>query len=184
MCPIRLLLILALRTGQTVAASIDEVLITAASRRDRTIHWRNGKGPVLGCLRQEARIHHERPGLVNQVNKTLLIAGRLVGISARLRPHDLLRGATRDLMKVQDRLKGGPNEAAAARIGHSRKDLFRGKTDKLAGGLCEQENWCMRAKENFLDEFCPLFAGLQPSNGNLSRAEPKTRDGRDLGKFG
>ncbi|KAK9361349.1 hypothetical protein V1504DRAFT_475196 [Lipomyces starkeyi] len=149
-CPIKLLLILALRLGNVHARTIDEVLHLAAERSDKTIHWVYPQRPVLCSFRGPgAFIQPDKPAGSKQLTQTMAEAGPKGGFLARIRPHDLRRGAARDAANLSHSIKGYATPAVAAVIGHSEQSHMRGSTAKYVGFV--EETWSKRVEENFDD---------------------------------
>jgi len=82
MDPVQLALIMALRTGATVATTIDELMEQTLARSDRTVQWAHPDGPVLCEFAndQGRGLIVERPAFVTQLNNTLKAAARAIGV--------------------------------------------------------------------------------------------------------
>jgi hypothetical protein len=151
-CPIKLLLILALRLGNVHARTIDEVLHLAAQRRDKTIHWVYPERPVLCAFGKiGASIQPDKPAGNHQLTHTMSEAGPKAGFLARIRGHDLRRGAARDTANLSHSIKGYATPAVAAVIGHSEQSHMRGTTAAYVGSVVE-DVWSRRVEENFDDD--------------------------------
>ncbi|KAK9234527.1 hypothetical protein V1525DRAFT_412862 [Lipomyces kononenkoae] len=148
-CPIKLLLTLALRLGNVHARTIDEVLHLAAQRSDKSIDWAYPQRPVL-CAFGKGYIQPDKPAGSNQLTGTMAEAGPKGGFLARIRSHDLRRGAARDVANLSNPIKGYATPAVAAVIGHSNQSHMRGATALYVGSVVE-ETWSKRVEENFDD---------------------------------
>jgi hypothetical protein len=153
-CPIKLLLIVALRLGNVRGKTIDEALCSAAERRDKTIQWLHTDRPVLCAFGNVgSSVQSDKPAGNHQLTQTCAQAAPLAGFLEKIRAHDLLRGAARDAANIIRSVKGHATPAVAVLIGHSEKSHLQGVTASYVGGLAE-DVWTKRVEENFEDMFC------------------------------
>ncbi|MCJ1435728.1 hypothetical protein MMC27_005103 [Xylographa pallens] len=157
-CPIKLLLVQALRSGNIV--SLDDALTQASLRRDRTIEWLYPQRPVIPQLvRDTAFIAWDRPAGTNQVNKSTKELGLAAGILASIVSHDLRRGGFRDLANVKrsaDSVAGVATREVAKVGGHSAHSYSGGVTDKYVGEV-ENDAYTPRAEQMFVSRKTPLI---------------------------
>ncbi|KFY24325.1 hypothetical protein V493_05304 [Pseudogymnoascus sp. VKM F-4281 (FW-2241)] len=154
MCPIKLLLILALRSGNIDAAvSIEQVIAKAQSRRDRKVIWKNPLQPVVCAITpQGAALQLNKPAHRTQISRNIADGGLLAGVLAPLTSHDLRRGAARDIANMKHSFKGLATEAIATVLGHSKKAYDRGTTARYVGPA-SAELWQPRVQESFDDPY-------------------------------
>src|ERR1700712_4513647 len=97
-CPIKMLLISAMRLG-AVQDTIEDILAKTAARRDKTVQWADGKGgnPVLCGFETAAQlVIVDKPAMVDQLRDTVHHASLQAGILKPIIPHDMRRGSARD----------------------------------------------------------------------------------------
>lgn len=133
MCPIKLLLIMAMRTGQTYGTTIEDVL-DHTRRTDGRVHWRSPERPVI-CAQNPSRLTEvNRPVDPNQLNALLKKMADGTGISDRVTTHAIRRGAIRDVGHLpQSTVNLTDSAIAAAVAGHSWRSLQSGVTDDYIG---------------------------------------------------
>lgn len=152
-CPIKLLLILALRLGNVNARTVDEVLQLAGQRRDRAVIWAHPRRPVLCAFSKgNGSIKSDTPAGNHQLSHTMNEAGLKAGFLARVLAHDLRAGTARDAANLRASIKGYDTQVAAAVIGHSEKARATGVTSKYVGSISE-DVWTKRVEESFEDPF-------------------------------
>ncbi|KAK4996978.1 hypothetical protein LTR66_003524 [Elasticomyces elasticus] len=170
LCPIKSILIQALRTGHVAETSIDAVLLAALSRPSRTVKWVKGSDPVVPSIKRPF-LDFSTPAATQQVVDTIKAAGLLAGILEPLVSHDIRAGAARDVSKLASGLiKGSANEDVAKAMGHHRSSLFRGTTDDYVGGIESAVNTLI-ATDAKIDRFAPAIAPEGYLDRSLSTAE-------------
>ena len=107
-CPIKLLLIVALRLGNVQAVTVDEVLRNAAARNDKTIQWVHPKRPVLCAFGPGiSRVLADKPANSHQLSHTMAHAAPIAGfLTTTIRSHDLRRGTAQDAANLVTKIKG------------------------------------------------------------------------------
>lgn len=111
-CPIKLLLILALRLGNVYARTIDEVLQQAAQRRDKAIIWAHPKRPVLCAFDMANRsVKPDTPAATHQLSHTMAEAGLKASFLTRVLAHDMRMGAARDVVNLKSPINGYEDRA-------------------------------------------------------------------------
>lgn len=150
-CPIKLLLILALRLGQVSGTAIDEVLNKAQSRRDKTVVWTEPERPVFCAYEsQGTALRQEKPAGNHQLTQTLALAGPLAGFLTPIRSHDLRRGSARDLANLDTEIKGVATPTVAAAMGHSNAAHAKGVTARYVGPVTDS-TWSTRLEKGYQD---------------------------------
>jgi len=149
-CPLKLLLIVALRLGNVQAVTVDEVLRTAAARNDKTIQWVHPRRPVLCAFGPGiSRVLADKPANSHQLSHTMAHAAPIAGfLAASIRSHDLRRGAAQDAANLKTKIKGHATDAVAESLGHNDT-----KTTKRYIGGIRDSIYTMRVEENFQDPF-------------------------------
>ncbi|THW79108.1 hypothetical protein D6D19_01463 [Aureobasidium pullulans] len=150
MDPVKLALITALRTGATVATTIDELMEQTLARSDRTVQWARPERPVLW-----RGLVVERPALVTQLNNTLKAAARAIGVTVKVTAHDLRRGAAQDTARLAT-----PTgiESAAAVLYHKPGSIASGVTQRYVGTI-GPTNWEKRTELEDDQDFSLLTNG-------------------------
>jgi hypothetical protein len=152
-CPIKLLLILALRLGNVAAKTIGDVLVHAQSRRDKTVVWKHAERPVFCVLAGSgAALDLDKPAGNHQLTQTLATVGPIAGFLTPVRSHDLRRGSGRDIANLKEGVKGIATPAVAAALGHTNASHLRGVTSEYVGAISES-TWSKRLRENYRDEY-------------------------------
>ena len=153
LCPIKLILILALRLGNVEGKTIDELLVKTQGRRNKTIKWTNEERPLCCAFwSRGSALHPDKPAGNHQLTHTLSTAGLQAGILAKLHAHDLRRGSARDTVNLKAKVRGVATETVAATIGQSKKSHARGVTDKYVGSF-RDDVWTKRVHEDFEEPF-------------------------------
>ncbi|KAH6539690.1 hypothetical protein HBI07_114560 [Parastagonospora nodorum] len=151
-CPIKLLVTLALRLGNVEERSIDELIDHTRRRGTRTVIWKHPRRPVIPKLSKRGRcVLPDDPADVNQATKAVLpLACRVSGFFERLRSHDLRRGAARDAANISAKVHGISGSLAGAVLGHSKKG--KQMTAHYVGNMAV-DIWSLRTDENWVDPF-------------------------------
>lgn len=165
-CPIRFLLILALRLGNVFGSTIAEVLSTTYRRTDKTVKWTHGKRPVMvaqkppsagGALRM---LRPEKPISQPSLWVYLQKIGNLAGLLARIVPHDLRRGSGQDIGNLQNSALPLSNTDVvnASALGHSYSSMFQGVTASYKGAT-KVDYWTKRVEIAITDPLDLQTAG-------------------------
>lgn len=142
MCPIKLLLIMAMRTGQTHGSTIKDIL-EHTRRTNNRVHWRFPERPVI-CAQNPSRLTEvNRPVKPDRLNALLKKMAERTGISDRVTTHAIRRGAIRDVVHLPPSTLNLTDRAVGAAVAdHSRRALQSGVTDDYVGslqvGFCRQ----------------------------------------------
>jgi hypothetical protein len=152
-----MLLISAMRIGALIG-TIEEILAGIASRGDKTLQWAEGRGssPVL-CSFETAAQHViiTKPAMTDQLRQTTLHASLKAGFLVRPIPHDIRRGAAKDvahLPLVPTAATGLANSSVAAELGQSARSLELGITAAYVGNR-NDDSWKKRVDASFQDPF-------------------------------
>jgi len=168
-CPVKLLLILGLRSG-----NIPPDFLTQTSRRfDREVQFTHPQRPVVPGRLLKAFVDWDRPSNTKQATIAVRDMGLVCGVLVPLTSHDLRRGGIADLTN----LAGGKNnlkrafadEDVAKHAGHSRASHFQGVTDKYAGPT-EVDAYSLRAEEKPASRKEPLIGTPMP-RGSATKQE-------------
>lgn len=130
-CPIKLILIHALRHGYVHGTTIQQVLDHAAARSDRIIQWTKPDNPVLcQMVRTGAFLNLEQPANIKLINVSVKIMGLLAGVIGRITARSIRNGAARDNAHLK-KIPGTDHRAAALLMGHKEKSVVSGTTAKM-----------------------------------------------------
>ncbi|KAK6002407.1 hypothetical protein QM012_002045 [Aureobasidium pullulans] len=128
--PIKLVLLLGLRTGALQARSIQEVINTALTKQDGLVQWAQPEWPLHPAFESNASaVISSSPTTGSQLGHTLNEAAKLTGINEPLIPHDIRRGAARDMYRLPSLSIAG-SSAAQTLLDHSESSLRSGVTDE------------------------------------------------------
>jgi hypothetical protein len=170
-CPIKLLLILALRLGNVHAKTIDEVLWLTAQRRDKTVIWAHLTRPILCAFDHSGRsLKPDKPAGNHQLTHIMSEASQKAGFLARVVAHDLRVGAARDSANLNNPIKGHATLGVATAIGHSETFHAKGTTSRYTGSIAE-DVWTKRVEENFEDPFGVEITGQSFKRRRLNPSE-------------
>jgi hypothetical protein len=150
-CPIKLLLIQALRAGNIKDAStVGEALVNASQRSDKAIQWLFPARPVIPAISRPnyAFLEMEKPAPRMQLYNSIIELGLIAGVLARLSPHQLRKGAARDLSHLKKSISGVADEKIARGLGQSRRSLGQGITDDYVGDI-DDDLYTMRVEDGY-----------------------------------
>lgn len=151
MCPVKLIIIIAMRIGAVPATTIDNVISQARARRDKTIVWSKSalEWPLQPSFtRIGLAIVPDNAAATAQLTKTLSQASDLAGLLKRPKPHDLRRGAVRDVVYTQG-VQAINEDLAAQVLNHTSKSKQNGLSMKYVGHA-KEPNYTKRV-EQFAD---------------------------------
>ncbi|RTE70581.1 hypothetical protein BHE90_015012 [Fusarium euwallaceae] len=147
LCPIKLLLCHALRTGAVYETSWAELRQAARERPSKGIIWAYPERPVICAIAGNSdKLVLDRPSPVASAQATLTQAAQLIGIVAKVKTHDIRRGAARQSAHLEHSIAGSAIEQARIAIGHSHSSRDNGETEDYVGDL-DDHNWTNRAKQ-------------------------------------
>ena len=154
-CPIKWLIILALRTGAVAQHSIEELERAAETK---PVTWSAPGRPVLCAFKQQgSMLIMEQPATNAQLLKTLRSACDLAGMLQVPVTHDVRRGAAADVAHLPSSLRGASTTDSARVLGHQSSSRESGLTARYIGGIRE-DTWKKRLASDFEDDFGPTFA--------------------------
>ena len=146
-CPIKLILALSLRLGNVNGTSIEDILIKANQRQDKTIVWSRPDQPLLVCLNAQGTHLLDKPAPKKAISTTVTKAGQLAGILGHLQSQHLRFGAAYDIANLKEEPTGFATIAVARSLGHSTKAFEKGVTDEYVGSTYH-DHWSSRVKES------------------------------------
>lgn len=158
MCPVKLLVIFALRTGQSYGTTVAELLDHTAQRVDRTVQWKNPKAPVLCRMKcNSALLVLDHPAPQRQITRTIKEMALIAGLLAPVTAMSVRRGSARDNAYLKKRLVGVADSSTALTLGHKPSSLASGLTARYVGPLQEAQ-YNFRAEAGFVDRLAPAVA--------------------------
>lgn len=156
--PIAVLMIHALRHGQTHATTILGVLSDIAAHPSKTLHWRHPDWPVTPKIAQnQIALDFTIPASTHQILASAKAAGRAGGLIRDMVSHDLRKGCAKDAKSVGKHIQAGPGPEVAQVLGHSMSAYHNGTTAVYA----ERETmFLLNQREQVLQEdpFGPRLA--------------------------
>lgn len=156
-CPVKMLLVSAMRLG-AVKGTTEQILAGVASRRDKTLQWVKGRGssPVLCAFETAAQhVNIDKAAMTDQLRFTMYKASLNAGFLKQTIPHDLRRGAAKDVAHLRQDPTAGTSLATAstaAELGQSARSLEPGITAAYVGSR-NNDTWARRVEADFLDPF-------------------------------
>lgn len=144
-CPIKLLLIWALRVGAVPQTSWDELLANLRATKSHSVCWTRPDYPVFCAMHRGKgyKFRYDAPAGIAVGTRALARGAALIGLSGRVTSHDIRRGAARELAGLDTAATGTNVEAARVGLGHSRKTMVEGVTDEYIGGA-RVDTWGLR----------------------------------------
>ncbi|KAJ9649659.1 hypothetical protein H2199_000437 [Coniosporium tulheliwenetii] len=159
---IKLIIVMALRTGAVAETSWDALYTAMRGRSPKAIEWAHPERPLFNAyLSGGVGIDFSRPALAKQQTATLQLAGELTGLLSTPWTHDLRRGAAADIAHLpQPLLFGTSTPAVASALGHRPNTVGKALTDEYIG-RSREDNWLLRLnaaeKDTAPDNFGPTF---------------------------
>ncbi|KAL6413398.1 hypothetical protein AUP68_02907 [Ilyonectria robusta] len=133
-CPIKLLLVWALRVGAVRQSNWEDLLAGLRGSASHSIVWTRPDFPVF-CgkyIGKGKQFRYDLPVGTQNATKAVARGGQLLGLLARPIPHDIRRGAAREFAHLND-IPGSNLEATRIALGHSRKTAAMGVTERYVG---------------------------------------------------
>ncbi|KAJ5602693.1 hypothetical protein N7537_005649 [Penicillium hordei] len=132
LCVVKLIIIVAFRTGQ-LDTTLEGLLGAMKRRPDKWVVFRYPQWPLV-CSVDHYRPDFDQVAKPQMINHFLKAMGNAAGVTESLTYHDLRRGAARDIAHLpMDRLVVTSENVVAGAIGHSRRAMEQGVTQKHAG---------------------------------------------------
>ncbi|CAN9090859.1 unnamed protein product [Alternaria alternata] len=131
---IKLLIVMALRTGNVDETSIEALLNSTRQRRNKTIMWKDGSLPVLKAADPGHALKLDVAAPESQLRRVLQQAAALVGVLAVPGTHDMRRGTAFEMHNLPSTEDTGSEERARNIMGHTHKAAFKGITSNYIGG--------------------------------------------------
>jgi hypothetical protein len=144
LCPVKLLLVLALRLGNVVETTIEGLIQHTAGQDSRIVVWTFPDRPVLCAFSSSgATIMPDRPAGTHQLSQIMAQAALAAGFTEQLCPHDLRRGAARDTAHTYGRAEEMASSAATTLLGYSLTPANRKLTTHYVG-VSDTDGWTER----------------------------------------
>jgi integrase len=161
-CPIKLLLIHALRLGRVQGKSIDEVLSKARIRPNKQIVWTDDQAPIFYAITSSgAGLLVDKPASNQQAKHFVAQAGQLCGVLGSIITHDIRRGSARDTAQIKSGINGLATSAVAATLGHTHQSHQRAVTAAYVGAI-DDDVWAKRVNLKYEDPFGLRVAAQPP----------------------
>jgi hypothetical protein len=169
MCPIKLLLTLALRLGNVAETCIEDLVHNTAQRKNRTVLWTFPERPVLCAFSSNgSTISLDKPAGNHQLGQTMAQASLAAGLFGRLHSHDLRRGAARDSANLKGKSKGIANKVATTVLGHNSSSINRPLTSHYVGAH-DDDIWTKRIDENYADSIYKMPEAQSSYQGKFQK---------------
>ena len=158
-CPIKWILVNALRTDNVEATSITELLASAKAHNKTTIRWKQGNLPLLYCRdglskASQRATPYEDGALISVLRNVLDKASGLAGITKKLTTQALRRGGAQDVYMLKDKVQVSNLEVVGASLGHTPASTVAGVTNKYINNP-GVDFWSARVKNQYDDPFGP-----------------------------
>lgn len=144
-CPIKLLLIWALRVGAVPQTNWDDLLTNLRATKSHSVCWTRPDYPVFCAMHHGKgfKFRYDAPAGVAVGTRALARGAALIGLIGRVTSHDIRRGAARELAGLDTAVTGTNVEAARVGLGHSRKSMNEGIADEYVGSA-GVDTWGLR----------------------------------------
>jgi hypothetical protein len=160
-CPVKWLLILALRTSAVAHTNIENLQAATDMTVNKSLVWQTPDRPVLSAFKQQGcMLDLRKPAREVQLLKTLKQGCDLIGLLSSPVTHDVRRGAAAEIAHLPKHVKGGSTADAARTLNHQGSVRERGLTASYVGYL-RDDTWKRRLEAPLEDVFTPDVA-LQP----------------------
>lgn len=135
LCPLRLLVSLAIRTRQVVPTTAADLFQQLRTSRSGRVVWSNPEAPVFVQIgRRSASLVPDTTAPAAQVLDTLRKAADIAGFTCLPVTHDIRRGSAKEISKLKD--AEVPNlQLAGQAIFHKARSTNLGTTKEYTGGL-------------------------------------------------
>lgn len=135
LCPLRLLVSLAIRTRQVVPTTASDLFQQLRSSQSGRVVWSNPEAPVFVQIgRRSASLVPETTAPAAQILDTLRKAADIAGFTCSPVTHDIRRGSAKEISKLTD--AEVPNlQLAGQAIFHKTRSTNLGTTKEYTGGL-------------------------------------------------
>lgn len=130
-CPVKLLIIHALRIGAVDSTTFHELRTKAIARADKTVQWVTPDNPVIPAITaSRICLDLKKPAGVQQTIRTISAMSIKAKCTVQLRTHDLRHGTARDLAHLdQSKIRGHASMTVASAMGHKMSAFMRDVTD-------------------------------------------------------
>ncbi len=156
-CPVKLLVIHALRVGAVATTTWKELRANAISRADKTVQWITPENPVIPAIIQNhtAFLDLKKPASTHQAICTMNAMSVKARSVDRLRVHDLRHGSARDIAHLdQSKVYGHASMQVASALGHKMSTFMHDVTEQYVGGS-DNATWTLRAESGWIDSRAP-----------------------------
>ncbi|EXJ84782.1 hypothetical protein A1O3_05454 [Capronia epimyces CBS 606.96] len=119
---ILMLLVHGLRHGLfKTGATLDQVLMAAKARGDRTLRWKYPEYPFVPAMTHPTAgtLTLSTPARYKMAYSTILRMGDISGYLSRLLTHDIRRGAAKDLVRLPKEIMKASDAGTARALGHN-----------------------------------------------------------------
>lgn len=156
-CPVKLLIIHALRIGAVDSTAWEALRAKTIARADKTIQWTTPEDPVIPAITmgRKAFLSLQKPASSHQAIATMNAMSIKAKCVVRLRVHDVRYGSARDLAHLPANvLRGNSSMAVATAMGHKMSTFMSDVTEQYVGGS-DFSTWDLRAQSDWKDSRAP-----------------------------
>ncbi|KAI1867821.1 uncharacterized protein JN550_006962 [Neoarthrinium moseri] len=147
-CPIKLVLIHALRVGAVQETSWDQLRQNTWARRSKRVVWTHPKRPVICAMGGTSRkLNLDTPSPADAAGAMLREASKAAGLLTPVTPHDIRRGAAKEMAHIGGAAASMSIEAARLALGHSYGAMKAGITERYVGHNLH-DTWKARLEGN------------------------------------
>ncbi|OSS54986.1 hypothetical protein B5807_00045 [Epicoccum nigrum] len=145
MCPIKAILILAMRSGNTTDLTFDKVIASAAANPGKAVKWRWPDRPVV-CAVNQSGIDWNRISTKQRMNRALQKALKIMGVSdeVHIRPHQLRYGMASDLTVTKPTSTGHSRDQISDALSHSHGSKAADTVIRYSRMYNAEDNWSSR----------------------------------------
>ncbi|KAI4647927.1 hypothetical protein J4E93_004338 [Alternaria ventricosa] len=132
--PIKLLVVMALRSGNVAETSIESLLATTRARRNKTMLWKDPTLPILRASNAGHALTYDSPAPESQLRTVLQRASSLGGLLTTPGTHDIRRGVAFEAHHLPSTKETSSHERARRLLGHTNSMAQSGVTQDYIGG--------------------------------------------------
>lgn len=177
MCPVKLLVVLALRSGNTDGTTFRDVISMATARTDKRIQWKFPDRPVA-CAVKGAGIAWSKLATKQRANRALQKALAAMGLdgTVTLSPHQTRYGAATDLTLTKSQITAHTKQQISDFLGHGHQSRMRDTVVTYTRKYTSEETWTARVALTEKDDKFSELVNRTDLRKKRSRAENEEGD--------
>jgi hypothetical protein len=146
LCPIKIILIIAMRSGNVRFQTMDQLLLHTSARHDKLVQWSFPDRPVLCAMsgRLSQTVDYDSLAPKQRGNRAMVHALEIMGVTDHASSHATRFGVASDLSKIPFKPAGHSNDQIADVLAHSHESRGSGVTEVYTGSYTQADTWTAR----------------------------------------